>query len=636
MPGLDPSTVRDVESAILERGHLTRQEILETWGFDAEVYAALRATLLSRGRVRPGPHRGGSLAARRPRAPGAAEEPTPPILRDAWEEDAVARLCELFSHQELEALLGDLAHTVRQSRIARGEADRRGTKAELATALVVQHGIDLLADRRVRDAVGRKVGVEAPARWHPGKSAAAEFVERVSMPGELVGLAREEALPSFEYLEGRFALRPLEDFQREVSEELRLGFGTPGHRSIVTLPTGAGKTRVAVEAIRDWLLSIYDPDRRVAEGAAALWLAHTEELCEQAYACFRQVWEGSDTVAPLLLVRFWGGYTRDLVQHRATLRRILESPSVLVSTPQRMVNLLDGLHPGAASVVDDLRHALGLLVIDEAHRAAAPSYRRIMAEVLPTARRAPVVGLTATPFRMEYAEPDPQAGTRELREIFVSLVEPRRTLGDRVHATLQARGVLARPVFETIATNAPMRMPPLEDPAAPTQDDLERIDRALAVRADSSRRRLAILDRLVPIAQDPRSLVLYFGPSVRDAECMAFLLRERQVPAAVVSGTTREATRRHVVERFKRGELRVLCNCEVLTTGFDAPRVTHIVMARPTVSQVLYEQMVGRGLRGPRFGGTETCVILDCEDHFAGPVRPELGYQRFRRVWSGA
>jgi superfamily II DNA or RNA helicase len=181
-----------------------------------------------------------------------------------------------------------------------------------------------------------------------------------------------------------------------------------------------------------------------------------------------------------------------------------------------------------------------------------------------------------------------------------------------------------------------MRMPPVPDPAAPTQDDLDRIDRALALRADTSRRRLAILERIVPLARDPASLILYFGPGVRDAECMAFLLRERQVPAAVLTGATREATRRQVVERFKRGELRVLCNCEVLTTGFDAPRVTHVVMARPTVSQVLYEQMVGRGLRGPRFGGTETCVILDCEDDFAGPVRPELGSTRFRRLWRAA
>jgi superfamily II DNA or RNA helicase len=77
----------------------------------------------------------------------------------------------------------------------------------------------------------------------------------------------------------------------------------------------------------------------------------------------------------------------------------------------------------------------------------------------------------------------------------------------------------------------------------------------------------------------------------------------------------------------------VLCNCEVLATGFDAPRVTHVVMARPTVGQVMYEQMIGRGLRGKRFGGTKVCQILDCVDDYRGPVRPEMGYRRFQAVW---
>jgi len=56
------------------------------------------------------------------------------------------------------------------------------------------------------------------------------------------------------------------------------------------------------------------------------------------------------------------------------------------------------------------------------------------------------------------------------------------------------------------------------------------------------------------------------------------------------------------------------CARSLRTTGFDAPTVTHVVMGRPTVSQVLYEQMTVRGLRGPRFGGTATCVIIDLED----------------------
>jgi superfamily II DNA or RNA helicase len=134
------------------------------------------------------------------------------------------------------------------------------------------------------------------------------------------------------------------------------------------------------------------------------------------------------------------------------------------------------------------------------------------------------------------------------------------------------------------------------------------------------------------ICDDPDAQVLYFGPSVLDAECMAFLLRTRRVPAAFVSGNTRDVTRRKVIADFKSGAIKVLCNCEVLTTGFDAPRVTHVVMARPTVSQVLYEQMIGRGLRGARFGGTETCVIVDLEDNYRSD-RPTLGYQAFRELW---
>lgn len=629
-----PELVREIEAIVEDRGSLDKQELQELYGFDDEDFAALKATLLARKKVAPGPPKLGGFVAREKRVAAQPGSDGASILREAWEDAVVARLVELFGLKELEELLGPLRLALRRVRAVREGIDRPVRKDELATALVIQHGIDLLACPPVRAAVGRACGVKAPGRWHSGKSAAIEFVQAAGMPRELVGLPREESPPSFEYLEGRFLLRPLEDFQREVSEKLERGLREQAHRSIVVLPTGAGKTRVAVQAIRDWLTAQYDPERGVTPRAAVLWLAHTEELCEQAYTCFRQVWEASESVAPLLLVRFWGGYTSDLDQHRATLRRILESPSVLVSTPQRMVNVLEGVRPGAISLADDLKRSLGLLVIDEAHRAAAPSYRRVISGLLGDDGDAPVVGLTATPFRMEYVEDDPEAGTKELRAIFRNLIEPTETLGEQVRVTLQEREVLARPVFETIETATKMRMPPLATEGLPTEDDVERIDRALAIRADNPRRRLAILDRIVPLAEDPRNLILYFGPSVRDAECMAYLLRERNVPAAVVSGATREATRRRAVDRFRRAEIRVLCNCEVLTTGFDAPKVSHVVMARPTVSQVLYEQMVGRGLRGRRFGGTATCVVLDCQDDFgSGPTRPELGYTRFRRIW---
>lgn len=492
---------------------------------------------------------------------------------------------------------------------------------------MIRHGIDLLADGQIRAAISKATGAPAPEKWHPGKSGALQFVHALGLPLVLAGLPTDEPPPSFEYLEGRVQLSPLEDFQHEVRRKLMLGIGDRGHRSIVTLPTGAGKTRVAVQGIKDWLWALYEPSAMETRGNVVLWLAHTEELCEQACACFRQVWQGSDSVAPLLLMRFWGGHRQD----KETAARALVSPSVFVSTPQRIVSLLKRQDEESAAFARRLFGSLGLAIVDEAHRGAAPSYQRILAAI---PREVPVVGLTATPFRLEYLGDDPEAGTRELLDIFQQLIEPCDTLGtDHPRVELQKRLILATPEFRTIETGVRVKMPDSDGEGSPSDERVEEIDRNLAIRTNKPERRLRVLEHLVPIAREPGNLVLYFGPTVQDAEHMAFLLRERGVAAAVVSGSTRETTRRKLIERFKRREIWVLCNCEVLTTGFDAPRVTHVVVARPTVSQVLYEQMIGRGLRGPRFGGTKTCVILDCADEMTGPTRPELGYKRFRRVW---
>lgn len=622
--------MEDIEHLVKERGRLTKDEIFALYELREEDFAEIRREIISRKKVKSGPQKIGGFIAHEKRASeevtgGAAKQ----IHRAEWETTVISRLVELLSLQTLAELLGHLRHALRQVRHAREGHDRPLRKEEMATALVLQHGIDLLAIPEIRNAIAAAKNTSAPKNWHPGKSAALAFVKATDLPSELAGLPRDESPPSFEYLVGKFQLQPLQDFQQEVSDKLRAGLDTIAHRSIVALPTGAGKTRVAVESIRDWIRA-----RRGKGGnSVVVWLAHTEELCEQAYMCFRQVWESSIDVPPLFLVRFWGNYAKDRDAHQAILTRVQESSGILVSTPQRIANIFQGdRQPDATVIATKLRAQLGLLVIDEAHRAAAPSYRRVISILNPDNRPIHLVGLTATPFRREYAD-DPEAGTRELKEIFGSIIEPVNTLGPGIRAELQRRGVLACPVFQTIQTGTKMRMPSVRTHEV-TQEDAEKIDYALSIRADDSRRRLAIFRHIVPVARDPRSLILYFGPTVSDAECMAFLLREEGISASVISGYTRDASRRELVESFKSGTIRVLCNCEVLTTGFDAPRVSHVVMARPTVSQVLYEQMVGRGLRGRLFGGTDSCVILDCQDDFGStPVRPEMGYTRFRRIW---
>ena len=88
--------------------------------------------------------------------------------------------------------------------------DRRGTKRELAAALIIAHGVDLFRHRGIRSLVAKRTDVAFPNRWHPGKGAALEFVRDVRFPPELTGIPAEDTPVDFEYLEGRVDLKPLE------------------------------------------------------------------------------------------------------------------------------------------------------------------------------------------------------------------------------------------------------------------------------------------------------------------------------------------------------------------------------------------------------------------------------------------
>lgn len=625
--------VTEIIKVILDRGHLTKDDIRLLWDLSEDEYAQLKERLADEKLIEPGARGAGGFLARFNKNPDRAAREEPKVdFKNAFEREAAERLVALLSHKDFEDLLGDLVYTIRRARQKLTNEDRRGTKLELAAALLTQHGIDLFAPKDVRGLIAKRAKVASPGRWHPGKGAALRFVDLVGFPVEYAGIPAAETPADFEYLEGRVHLHGLQDFQLEVQKKLRKVLEKPGSRAIVTLPTGGGKTRVAVDTIRDWLTDRFRI-KNTGHGNVVLWLAHTDELCEQAYACFREVWTGSSNVCPMMLFRFWGQYTRDLKEHQESLQTLAQRPSVLVSTPHRIVNLIEGNLAGGEPVFRALKELVGLVVIDEAHRAAAPSYRRIMQEFKSGAATPAIAGLTATPFRNEYSANDPIAGTVELRDLFASIIEPIETLGEDPRRVLQDRGYLAKPIFDVIKTATNLRAPAGVDLENPSEDDIERIDYALKIRADSPDRRLIVLERLRKICKSPDALVIYFGPTVQDAECMAFLLRQYGIEAAFVSGETRDVTRRRVISEFKEKRIQVLCNCEVLTTGFDAPRVTHVVLARPTVSQVLYEQMVGRGLRGLRFGGTETCHVIDLEDNYRSD-RPELGYKRFREIWA--
>lgn len=620
----------ELYAILVERGALTRKEIGDLWSLSTEDWRRIRESVLRRRNVEPGPPRVGGLRIKKQRLLQDPDATVPEsLLKYAWESEAVEGLCSVLTYDKLEKLLGPLAWTVRMSRVARTGQNRRGTRHEIATALMIRHGRDLFANQSIRRMVGKECQLskdEIPTRWVPGKDTAISFVKKTGFPEELAGIPSAAKQPDYEYIEGRPNLGPLVDFQLELQAKvLTEVLQRPNSRRIASLPTGAGKTRVAVESLREWMSSKWSEDR-IGKGTSVLWLAHTEELCEQAYECFKQVWEANVNTCPIVLFRFWGQYTQQLNQHAQALDNLKTSPCVLISTPQRIFNLLCDPSEPAKALRGDLRYGVGAIVVDEAHRAAAPTYRRILDD-FEQHTKASVLGLTATPFRM--------SGTQELQTIFEAVLYPDNTFQNvDPKDYLQDRGYLARPRWREIETQTIMKLPDDISPSTLTEQEIGRIDDVLAIRADNARRRIIILDAILEIySENQYAKVLYFGPSVFDAECMAYLLRERGIAAGFVSGGTRSVSRRRLIEEFKKGHVHALCNCEVLTTGFDAPQVTHLVMARPTVSPVLYEQMLGRGLRGTRFGGTELVEVYNCKDDERFEL-PMPGYKYFREMWA--
>lgn len=520
------------------------------------------------------------------------EEAWQPILRNILKKIAHEKLIRLLDTNKETAK--SLAGSIRKSK-AKGvgkSADQVSlTNDDLITALFIKYQKDILAQPEIRRAITALPDykqVDNPGKWFAGKTGALKFVEALQLPAELAGEPYNDDRLAQYLISAGVTLSPLDDFQDECASKI-LAFLSDNHqkRTLLSLPTGAGKTRTCIDSLYEWLVKS-DPE---ASPKKIAWIAHTEELCEQAVQCFDQVFRAKGGCS-LFVARMWGNFTSDNTSLSS------ENHAVFITTPQSFLN-----HKLVSTRPD-------LIVIDEAHRSAAKTYREIIHIAKETVSHVKILGMTATPFCKEYNTNSP--GTRELQDIFNrQLILPENTFGEQnTRTALVSRGVLAEPEFTYHQIAAYKGIPgPLLDPDNVESKDRELCDK-LAETKNPHEMRHSILEIIKEIASNPTHLILYFSFRIEDAIIMTYLLKESGIKAAFVSGETKDSARRQTIQAFKNQTIQVLTSCDVLTTGFDEPKVTHIVIARPTVSRVLVQQMVGRGLRGPKFGGTSHCQIL--------------------------
>lgn len=470
--------------------------------------------------------------------------------------------------------------------------------AELAHAI---YGVDLLREFRLEL---QTAGLNPPTNW-AGSRAARTFVRHLGFPIEYAGF-EHEARDAVVRVDGPPGLPSLHDFQKEIKAKVRILLRERrSRRGLLSLPTGAGKTRIAVEAI-------VDATREEELASPVLWIAQTDELCEQAVQAWTDAWRAFGPRVPLRIGRLWSGNEVD---------QYPTGPQVVVATIAKL---------GSGTMADPSYQWLAessCVVVDEAHASIGPQYTETLRWLgLGRTReddRCSLLGLTATPFRGTSVEETERLAARYNKNRMDHDVLP-----DDQYKALQEMGVLAK-VHHELLPGSDIK---LSEDELVQLEKLRRLPSSVEMKLGANpERNRRILDSISGLPDDWTTLV--FATSVDNAELLAALLTLRRVPAAVVSAKTDPGARRHYIREFRNGNLRVLTNYGVLAEGFDAPSVRAVYVTRPTYSPNVYQQMIGRGLRGPLNGGKERCLIVNVADNVA-QFGEELAFTQFEHLWN--
>ncbi len=546
-----------------------------------------------------------------------AEEQVEAILYRRTPADIQAKRDEVRQHstdeERLLAAVGEeqLRWRLPQSLITILDQQTRGplTGIQIAQAAIATYHTGAL--REYRHALAH---LDPPKQWS-GRPKAVEFVRSLGFSEEWAGDRDAQRDPYIE-VDGPFTLPPLHDYQRNVVDNVRDMLRSDEvsgeqRRGMISMPTGSGKTRVAVQ-------SIIEAIRDDGFEGGILWVADRDELCEQAVEAWREVWASEGVRETRLRIsRMWAGQPPPLPSG---------DMHVIVATIQTLSARINN-QPEAYEFLADFK----LLVFDEAHRSVASSFTSVMQDLglprWPKWREPFLVGLTATPYRGH----DAQETERLVRRYGQNRLDYGAFASDdpqEVIRELQTMRVLARADLDTIeGVHLQLDSDELrrseEVPWLP-----QSVENRIARDPDRTQRIIAAFRKHI----DPDWPTLIFATSVEHARTLAALLTSIRVKARAVSGETDPSTRRRVVEEFRRGEIQALVNYGVFREGFDAPKTRAIIVARPVYSPNLYFQMIGRGLRGVKNGGNDRCLVLNVRDNIGNYGR-NLAFSELDWLW---
>lgn len=349
----------------------------------------------------------------------------------------------------------------------------------------------------------------------------------------------------------------LRKYQREALDSVYTAWQSGMQSPAVVLPTGMGKTVVFSHMAAEFIST---HNQRV------VILVHRDELADQAIDKIR-------SVAPSLSVGKVKAEQDDITAD------VMVCSVQTLSRSKRLERLL-------LSEIDYQLPSIGLVIVDECHHAAARTYKEVLQTLVwsKNVSEAVCVGFTATLARGDNVG---------LGEVWDEVVYSRSIL----YAI--SKGFLTDVKGKSVALSG-------LDLGSVRTSHGDYQDGALGQALEDSDMSEALPKAYLEHAGSRPGVV--FTPTVATAFQVCQSFNEAGIKSAVITGATPREERQKIYEAYRKGRIQVLVNCMVLTEGFDAPWASCAVIARPTQSQPLFVQMVGRVLR-PYPGKTDALVL---------------------------
>lgn len=346
------------------------------------------------------------------------------------------------------------------------------------------------------------------------------------------------------------ALRP---YQIEANKSTREAWANGIKSQLVVMTMGMGKTEV--------FLSILADELAAGQLTRGLIIAHRKELIDQPASRIERHWTHALPVPGIVMAE-----------------RNDAGAQLICATIQTL---------GAAGRLDDILAygAISHVVIDEAHHSTASSYTTVLDVLRDANPNLRILGVTATPKRTD---------GEGLRKVF-ERVSFKATIKEGISK------YKALSPFMALGVELPVDI----SKVAMIGDDYNAEQLGTVLDADNV---LELVHQTWHKHASERPTMI-FTASVAQAKHLAEYFRGQDVAAAWASGETPKPERAQIISDYMAGRLQVIVNCALWTEGFDAPRTSCVAMVRPTRSDTVYLQAVGRGLRLAE--GKTDCMILD-------------------------